>query len=348
MKFYIAAVCCLFTTSVMAQPIGVQQLKEQAIRSAIQEVENRVVQLRFLTSQDSADLGASLSQGLRSSAYLLDDGVTLLTSDLYLERDPAAIIVSTSDRSELLAEVVARDYARRLVLIRLKEAQLQVLPIQNCGTCRPGETAISLGRGYQPERLNLSVGIISATNRLFGNAIQTDAAISAVNYGGPLITLQGELIGIISPIAPVGQRGEDWYDSGIGFAVPMNLINSRIDRLQAGEDIHAGWMGLRLEQANPYTSPPIIKEVRGPAWKAKLKPGDKILRINNRPTNNIMDFRWELRTKDAGEVVLLEIDRGDQKQEVLVRLEKRPAEPKVNTDKPKIDIQPILPIPKLD
>ena len=345
MRFFIATLACLLATSVMAQPVEVLQLKEQAIRAAIDKVQNRVVQLRFLTSQDSADLGASLTQSLRSTAYLLDDGVTLLTSDLYLDRDPVAIIVSTGDRSKLLAEVIARDYARRLVLLRLKESQLQVAPIQTCDTLRPGETAIALGRGYQPERLNLSVGIISATNRLFGNAVQTDAAISAVNYGGPLITLRGELIGIISPLAPVGQRGEDWYDSGIGFAVPMNLINSRIDRLLTGEDIHAGWMGLRLEQANPYTSPPIIKEVRGPAWKAKLKPGDTILRINNRPTNNITDFRREIRTKDAGETVSLEIIRDKKKQEVSVTLEKRPAEPKDNDGKPKINIQPKLPIP---
>ncbi len=258
---------CLSGTALFAQSLEIQRLKEESIRRAVDRVSDRVVQLSFLTSQENANLGASLSQNLRSTAFLLDDGVSLLTSDLYLDRDPAAIIVSTSDKSESLAKVVARDYARRLVLLRLKDSRLNSRPIEICRTIQPGESAIALGRGFQPESLNLSVGIISATDRLYGNAIQTDAAISATNYGGPLINLQGELIGIISPIAPRGQRGEDWYDSGIGFAIPLELIASRIDRLQAGEDIHAGWLGLKLQEANPYTSPPIVEEVRGPVGK---------------------------------------------------------------------------------
>jgi len=69
------------------------------------------------------------------------------------------------------------------------------------------------------------VGILSATNRIWGKAVQTDAKISPGNYGGPLIDIRGNVIGILVPLSPQGQgevAGAEWYDSGIGFAVPLN------------------------------------------------------------------------------------------------------------------------------
>ena len=86
--------------------------------------------------------------------------------------------------------------------------------------------------------MSISVGVVSALNRMHGRAIQTDANVSATNYGGPLVDLEGRVLGILVPMAPqapgAGEAnvtaGSEFYDSGIGFAVPLSHVLSVVDR----------------------------------------------------------------------------------------------------------------------
>ena len=76
----------------------------------------------------------------------------------------------------------------------------------------------------KPSQPNVSVGIVSALDRIWGKAIQTDAKISPNNYGGPLVDIAGRVLGVLVPMSPDGSgevAGVEWYDSGIGFAVPL-------------------------------------------------------------------------------------------------------------------------------
>ena len=88
---------------------------------------------------------------------------------------------------------------------------------------RLGQWVVALGRTWSEgpsSPPSVSIGVISALGRIWGKAIQTDAKISPVNYGGPLIDLEGRVAGVLVPLSP---RSEDavaeaeWYDSGIGF-----------------------------------------------------------------------------------------------------------------------------------
>ena len=65
-----------------------------------------------------------------------------------------------------------------------------------------GQWAIAVGRTYEQPEPNLSVGVISATNRIWSKAIQTDAKISPSNYGGPLIDIHGRVLGVLVPLSP--------------------------------------------------------------------------------------------------------------------------------------------------
>ena len=85
-----------------------------------------------------------------------------------------------------------------------------------------GQWSIALGRTYENSFPNISVGIISAVGRIWGRAVQTDAKVSPVNYGGPLVDVTGRCLGILVPLQPddTGETaGVDWYDGGIGFAI---------------------------------------------------------------------------------------------------------------------------------
>ncbi len=106
---------------------------------------------------------------------------------------------------------------------------------------RVGQWAIAVGRTFESAQPNMAVGILSAVDRIWGKAIQTDAAVSPNNYGGPLVDIRGRVMGILVPLSPDadgGVAGMEWYDSGIGFAIPMEHIPQVLPRLEKGEDLH--------------------------------------------------------------------------------------------------------------
>ena len=84
-----------------------------------------------------------------------------------------------------------------------------------------------------------------------GRAIQTDANISPANYGGPLIDIEGHVLGICVPLSPRAQgaaSGVDWYDSGIGFAIPLSGAKRLIDEMKTGKHIKPGKLGVLPER----------------------------------------------------------------------------------------------------
>src|SRR5690606_21244189 len=121
---------------------------------------------------------------------------------------------------QFVARLVASDHNRKLALLALADAEdLPVAKIAPYEPVRPGQWAIAIGRAFRPDRPHVGVGIVSAKRRLYGRAVQTDAPVSAANYGGPLVDLEGRVIGILSPLSPASESviaGTEWYDSGIG------------------------------------------------------------------------------------------------------------------------------------
>ena len=100
-----------------------------------------------------------------------------------------------------------------------------------------GQWAIALGRTFDTAQPNMSVGIVSGLNRIWGKAMQTDAKISPSNYGGPLVDIRGRVLGVLVPLSPDKHEdvaGVEWYDSGIGFAVPLAHVNTVLPRLSEG------------------------------------------------------------------------------------------------------------------
>ncbi len=113
------------------------------------------------------------------------------------------------------------------MLVLLKVAADEALPVPTWVPRQElavGQWTIAVGRTYPGSFPNVSVGILSAINRVWGKAVQTDAKVSPSNYGGPLIDIRGRVIGVLVPLSPQQEgefAGAEWYDSGIGFAVPL-------------------------------------------------------------------------------------------------------------------------------
>jgi serine protease Do len=188
-----------------------------------------------------------------------------------------------------------------------------------------GQTAIAVGRTFDGDQPNLSVGVISATNRIWGKAIQTDAKISPINYGGPLVDLNGRVMGILVPMSPQGEgeiAGAEWYDSGIGFAVPLAEIMPHLDTMKGGEDLHAGLLGVSIKAANPFADPVVIAAVpaKSPAKAAGLKVGDKIIECNGKPVERQAQLKHALGAHYAGDRVKVVVLRGEDRIEAEIEL----------------------------
>src|SRR5205085_6749092 len=127
----------------------------------------------------------------------------------------------------LLAKIVATDKSKMLTLLKVDAKDLPVPDFVPTKDIKVGQWTLALGRALDTKTdlpPSMSVGIVSALGRIWNKAIQTDAKVSPVNYGGPIIDIAGRVQGIILPASPTGQdetAGFEWYDSGIGFAVPF-------------------------------------------------------------------------------------------------------------------------------
>jgi serine protease Do len=169
------------------------------------------------------------------------------------------------------------------------------------------------------------VGIVSAVKRIWGKAIQTDAKISPSNYGGPLVDVEGRILGILVPLSPAENSevaGVGWYDSGIGFAIPMPAALESAERLKAGKDLLPGLIGISFKGRNIYDGEPVIDRVRygSPAAKAGIKPGDVIVEADGQPTPRQAALRQVLGNKFADDLLTLTVRRGAERIRVEVTL----------------------------
>lgn len=294
-----------------------------AIRAAVGEVAPSVLRIETFGGLEQVD-GTLVSSGPATAVVVSEDGY-IVSSAYAFAQQPTSILVTLPSGKRVAAKIVARDRARGLVLLKVSSDESlsppAALPRREMTV---GQTAIAVGRTYDKDAPNVSVGIVSATNRIWGKAIQTDAKISPSNYGGPLIDLEGRVLGVLVPLSPQGEEelaGAEWYDSGIGFAVPLTEIYERLATLKQGKDLLGGKLGTSLK-GEQYTPPIEIAALLpgSPAAKAGLKKGDIIVEIDGQPVAWQAQMRHALAPHYAGDKVPVVVKRGDERVRVTVEL----------------------------
>lgn len=302
---------------------ALETLEQAAIHSAVERVRPSVVRLDLIgASQAEGNLETS---GPTSGLIVSPEG-HVLTSAFAFGTPPASILVTLDDGRQVPATIIATDHSRQLVLLKLESAaDLQPAAPVPSDEIAVGQWAIAVGRALAADSPNVSVGIVSAVDRLHGRAVQTDASISPTNYGGPLIDISGQVIGILTPLAPdssEGASGADWYDSGIGFAVPIANYDTSLKRLQSGEDLHRGLAGIAFTGGSAMESPAVIASVRtrGPAAEAGLQAGDRILAIEEVTTETQAALRSQLGRYYSNDSIVFTIEREKSKLNVALTL----------------------------
>lgn len=306
-----------------AQSPSLTLLEERAFQQAVATAERSVVRIETIGGVDL--LGELLTAtGPTTGVVVSADGYIITSRFNFISR-PTSIIVTLADERKLPARVVAEDLSRMLTLLQVEAIGLSPLSSVPADEVQVGQWAIALGRTLDARFPNLSVGIVSAVQRLQGRAIQTDAKVSPLNYGGPLIDIQGRGLGVLVPLSPQQTdeaAGVEWYDSGIGFAIPLADIERVLPRLKQGETLYRGLLGVGFKEDGPLAGTPVLAAVRAesPAAKAGLQVGDIITAADGQPTPRIPLLRRVVGGKYAGETVALTVDRKGETLEFQVEL----------------------------
>ncbi len=309
-------------TQQAASQLDSEQLleKEQlAFRSAVKAVAGSVVQIETFGGLER--VGQELiAEGPTTGTIVSSDG-WIISSLFSFRAQPASILVSMPDGKRAAARIVARDFSRELVLLKIDDvSDLPVPTVCPSSEATVGQWAIALGKTFDNKSVSQSVGIISALGRAYDKAVQCDAKISPVNYGGPLVDLQGRVIGILAPISPgafLEGDSSELYDSGIGFAIPMEDILGRLKRMQAGENIRSGKLGVVASDQNEFVGPVKVAGTApgSPAAKAGVKTGDVLIEASGKPVRMLAHLRHALGPTDAGQALKFAVERDGKRIE---------------------------------
>lgn len=310
------------------------RLTPRAFRIATERIRGSLVTIESYGGSSTIEgrIGGIRRQGEGNSTGLLisSDGY-IITSTFAFLRQPPAIMVMTSDGKKQFAKIVGRDDTRKLCLLKIDDpSDLPVPEIVPADEIEIGQWAMSVGVGYGDSNPAVSMGIISAKNRVGEKAVQTDANVSPANYGGPLIDIEGRVIGICVPLSPRSQdvgAGVEWYDSGIGFAIPLGGLERIIEKLKAGENIRPGFLGVQLKQNEDGKPGAIIESVveDAPAAKAGLQPEDVILKVDGEDVVDLNQLRRKIRKLIEGDEITLTYLRGEEENEAKIVLASSPA-----------------------
>ncbi len=291
-------IACLICSLVESSTTFGQTLGNSGSEVAIDQVLPSLVRFETIGGLTRVN-GNVVNAGPSTGVVVSEDGY-VLSAAINFVHQPTAIFARLADGQRVSAELVGNDKSRHLVLLKVNSPRRLPVPrFVSRKEIQVGQTAIALGRVYDSVEPNISIGIISATNRIWGKAIQTDAKVSAANYGGPLVDQRGRVAGILAPMSPNDEGifgGSDWYDSGIGFAVPLDEMILRIESLKNRDSIRAGVLGVVLKGTNIYSDPAIISycPASSPAWKSGLRPGDNIVKVNRQVIQKQSDLKHAL------------------------------------------------------
>lgn len=274
------------------------------------------------------------SGSLGSGFVVSEDGYIVTNNHVVNNADE--IYVKFTDGREYLTKLVGTSPEVDIAILKIESSEkFKPLEFADSDKIQIGQWSIAFGN---PLGLNdsMTVGIISAAGRSslgieeIENFIQTDAAINQGNSGGPLVDINGKVIGVNTAILSTSGGSV-----GLGFAIPSNLVSVVKDSIISTGKFERPYVGLYLDNLDSQKVKNLnIKSGNGvyiaqvvpgsPAEKAGLKANDVIIGVNDKPINSAGSFIGELAAKKIGQTVNLQIIRNSQTMNVNVTLESSP------------------------
>lgn len=343
-------------------PVLLAEAQQRAFRAAADRVTPCIVRIETIggalpveRSGDPEEGGPVAprfrqADGPTTGVICSPDGL-IVTSSFNFLRSPTVITVRLSDGRRFVARLLGRDPVARIALLAIDATGLPTPEWVSRSALQPGQWLLTAGFGHGGRLPLVSVGVLSAANRMGGLAIQSDAKTSPANYGGPMFDVAGRVAGICVPLSGAGGdqiAGLEWYDSGIGFAVHSDYIRLRLPQLREGRDVQRAVLGVNLDPRDPVIGGPappprrpavapgpepepapvidtpeepaeppaedglrLIAPPRGPAAEAGLLSGDVITHVDGQPTPRLIMLRRILVERSPGDEVEVLYRRGE-------------------------------------
>ena len=299
---------------------------ETAITQTVERVGPAVVTVIGTVPGQVTFFGRTPDGQSSGSGFIISAEGYIVTNNHVVE-SASDLSVVLSDGTQLPAQVISTDIFADLAVLKADGRMPAVATIGNSDNLKSGETVIAIGSPLGEFRNTVTVGVISATGRALdsGNGyfmedlLQTDAAINQGNSGGPLVNLNGEVIGINTLIVRGGNGGSAVAE-GLGFAIPSNMARFIAERIISQGYFARPYLGVSYQSISPsiarrYDLPTqwgaYVTDVGfgSPAANAGLERGDIIVSIGEQSIDVQNSYVNVLFAYQPGDQVTIEVLR---------------------------------------
>jgi serine protease Do len=305
-------------------------------------------QQRRRTPPDSQQRERTVPRGVGSGFFISSDGYILTNN--HVVTDSNGIYVTLTDGKEYKAKVIGTDPRTDIALIKIDIHGAPPLTIGDSDKLKKGQWVLAIGSPFGLDS-TVTAGIVSAINRDTGDYlpfIQTDVAVNPGNSGGPLIDLEGRVVGINSQII-----SESGGFMGISLAIPIDEAMRVVDQLKAHGKVTRGRIGVQIGQVSSEVAKALgMDRAKGamvsnvvsgaPADEAGVQPGDVILKFNGHDITHWTDLPRLVGITKPGTRVPMEVWRKGK----VVTLSVKVAE--LTDQKPVVHEQAKPPAPVVD
>jgi S1-C subfamily serine protease len=309
------------TTQITSAPVVVASADDSSGDTLIAKVAERLANsVVTISTTVSDDVGGG--RGVGTGVVLTSDGEIL--TNAHVVADASEVVVRFAGETEpRVAEILASDAGNDLALIKVNATGLVAATFAKPGSVRIGDTVVAIGYALALDGgPTVTSGIVSALKRTIetdsgalNSLIQTDAAISSGNSGGPLVNIKGEVVGINTAVA----RGDsESAANNIGFSISVDEVLIVIEQLREqsnGVVRKEGFLGVGLAAREDGGQGAIITNVQpgSPADKAGILIDDVVLAVDGEPIDGQAGLVAAIRDAEPGQTVKIEIFRDGER-----------------------------------